>query len=342
MPMIKIINPGLFTTIQDRGRWGYQRFGMSVAGAMDHFSLRIGNMLVGNNEYDAALETTLLGPEILFNCDELISITGANMSPKINDIPVPMWTTLFIQAGDKLSFSKLQNGLRSYIAFSRGLDVPEIMGSKSTFIRGSLGGHKGRKLNSGDEIPLGDRPIDNTGSYLPKESIPVYSKDNTIRVIFGPQDDYFTDEAKEIFLNSQYTITTEADRMGYRLDGPKIQHREGPDIISDGIVFGSIQVPGHGSPIIMMADRQTTGGYTKIATVITPDLSTLSQIGPGNSMNFKSISIEESHRIYREYENQFQDIKEFIENHRFNIHDTRNLKLDINGQIFKVGVREIL
>ena len=130
--------------------------------------------------------------------------------------------------------------------------------------------------------------------------------------------------------------------MGYRLDGPKIQHREGPDIISDGIVFGSIQVPGHGSPIIMMADRQTTGGYTKIATVITPDLSTLSQIGPGNSMNFKSISIEESHRIYREYENKFQDIKDFIENHRFNIHDTRNLKLDINGQSFKVGVREIL
>ena len=342
MAMIKIINPGLFTTIQDRGRWGYQRFGMPVAGAMDLFSLRVSNILVGNNEYDAALETTLLGPEILFDCDELISITGANMGPKINNSPVPMWTTLFIQAGDKLSFSKIKSGFRSYIAFSRGLDVPEIMGSRSTFIRGNLGGYNGRKLNSKDEISLGNKPIGNTGSYLPKEFIPVYAKDNTIRVILGPQDDYFTEEAKETFLSSQYTITNEADRMGYRLDGPKIQHVEGPDIISDGIVFGSIQVPGDGLPIIMMADRQTTGGYTKIAVVITPDLPILAQMSPGSTMNFKSISIEKSHKIYKEYEEGLQRIKKFTEQNRFNIYDTKNLKLNINGKNFKVDTREIL
>ncbi len=342
MAMIKIINPGLFTTIQDRGRWGYQRFGMSVAGAMDLFSLRVGNMLVGNPEYDAALEATLLGPEILFDCDELISVTGANMGPKINNIPVPMWTTLSVKSGDRLSFSKIQSGLRAYISFSKGLDVPEIMGSKSTFIRGALGGHEGRKLNSKDEIPLGNKSICDTGSYLPKEFTPKYTKDNTIRVVLGPQDDYFTDEAKETFLNSKYIITTEADRMGYRLDGPKIQHIEGADIISDGIVFGSVQVPGHGSPIIMMADRQTTGGYTKIATVITPDLPILAQMNPGSTMNFKSISIEESHKLYRDYEKRFEQIKTFIEKNRFNINDTRNLHLNINGQKFKVGVREIL
>lgn len=341
MTTIKITNPGLFTTIQDKGRWGYQRFGMSVAGAMDHFSLRVANMLVGNTEYDAVLETTFLGPEIIFNCDEIISITGADMSPKINGNPVSMWTSIFVQKGDKLNFSGVKSGLRGYIAFSRGLDIPEIMDSKSTFVRGSLGGFEGRKLKSGDEISLGNKNLNDTGSYIPKEFIPKYKSDSTVRVVMGPQDDYFTEESKEIFLNSKYTITSEADRMGYRLDGPKIAHKEGADIISDGIVFGSIQIPGHGSPIVMMADRQTTGGYTKIATVITPDLSILAQMGPGSTMDFKAISIEESHEVYKEYENKFKEIQDFITKHRFNFNDIRNLNLSINGELFKVSVREI-
>ena len=341
MNRIKIINPGLLTTIQDRGRWGYQRFGMNVAGVMDDFASRIANLLVGNNQYEAVLEATLLGVEILFHCDEVISITGSNMSPKINGNPVPMWTSLYVKAGDRLSSSGAINGLRSYIGFSRGLQVSEIMGSKSTFTRGKLGGLEGRKLDKNDEINLGEKDLLSQGSYLPDLYKPIYSKEQKIRVVLGPQDDYFHKEAIDLFLNSIYTITSEADRMGYRLDGPKIEHRDAADIVSDGIAFGSIQVPGHGSPIIMMADRQTVGGYTKIATVITPDLSILGQMSPGNTIKFQAITVEESHAIYKEYEEKFKIISEFIKNNKFEFREVRQLDLRVNGMNYNVGIREV-
>lgn len=341
MSSIKILNPGLLTTIQDKGRWGYQKFGMSVAGVMDDFASRVANMLVGNDEYEAVLEVTLLGVEILFSCHELISITGGNINPKINGNSVPMWTSLLVKAGDRLSSSAAVSGIRSYISFSRGLDVPEIMGSKSTFTRGHLGGFEGRKLNKGDEIKLGTKELPLQGSYLPDKYRPLYSKNNTIRVVLGPQDDYFSEEAIEVFLNSTYTITSEADRMGYRLDGPKINHLDGADIVSDGIVFGSVQVPGHGSPIIMMADRQTTGGYTKIATVITPDLPILAQLSPGSTINFEKLTVEESHIIYKEYEERFKDINEFIQKNKFDFSQVRQVNLKINGISFDVGIREV-
>ncbi len=341
MTRIKIVKPGLFTTIQDRGRWRYQRFGIPVAGAMDDFATRVANILIGNNEYEAVLENTFLGPEIAFRCDEIISITGANMKPRINGEYVPMWTSLLVKAGDILSFSNAITGLRSYIAFSKGLDVPEIMGSKSTFTRGGLGGYKGRKLESGDEIKLGNRELSNLGSYLSSKFIPIYKKEESIRIIMGPQDDYFTEETKEGFLNSKYTITPESDRMGYRLDGPKIIHKNGADIVSDGIVFGSIQVPGHGSPIIMMADRATTGGYTKIATVITPDLHKLAQMSPGNSIDFRSISLEEAHEIYKEYENKLIEIKDIISKNKFEFDKIKKLNVKINEVSYSVDLREI-
>ncbi|MDY0235330.1 MAG: biotin-dependent carboxyltransferase family protein [Gudongella sp.] len=341
MNSIKILKGGLFTTIQDKGRWNYQRFGMSVAGAMDHFAMRIANMLVDNDEYSAVLETTFLGPEIEFCCDEIIAITGANMSPKINGEAIQMWTSILVEEGDKLSFSGAINGVRTYISFSRGLDVPEIMGSKSTFVRGNLGGLEGRKLTNGDEIPLGKRELSSKGSYLRDKDTPIYTKDNNIRVVLGPQDDHFTDEALETFLNSSFVITSEADRMGYRLDGPKIAHKTGADIISDGIVFGSIQVPGHGSPILMMADRATTGGYTKIATVITPDLSTLAQMGPGSSITFEKTSVYDSHKIYKEYQNKFEDIKKSIKENKFEFDKNLLFNLNMFGKGFSVTVREI-
>ncbi len=342
MSTIKILNPGLLTTIQDKGRWGYQKFGMNVAGVMDDLATRIANMLVDNHEYEAVLETTVLGVEILFNCDEVISITGSNINPQINGKAVPMWTSIYVKSGDKLSSSGAVTGLRSYIAFSRGIDVPEIMGSKSTYTRGNLGGIQGRKLNKDDIIQLGKKNLSIKGSFLQDVYKPIYKKeDNIIRVVLGPQDDYFDKEAIDVFLNSVYTITSEADRMGYRLEGPKINHTVGPDIVSDGVVFGSIQVPGHGSPIIMMADRQTTGGYTKIATVITPDLSKLAQMGTGSTMKFVKLSVEESHIIYREYENQFNEINKFIKDNKFEFSDIRNLVLDIRGKSFNVSVREV-
>ncbi len=338
---IRIVKPGLLTTIQDAGRWGYQRFGMSVAGAMDQFALRVGNLLVGNDEYEAVLEATLMGPEIIFNCDEVIAVTGANMNPKLNGVPVPMWTTLSVRTDDTLSFTAAQGGLRTYIAFSRGLDVPEIMGSKSTFTRGGIGGYEGRKLAEGDEIPLGDRVLPGSGSYLPSKFTPEYPKEAVIRVVLGPQDDYFSEEAIVVFGESEYRITSEADRMGYRLEGAKIEHKEGADIISDGIVVGSVQVPGHGSPIIMMADRQTTGGYTKIATVITEDLSTLAQMAPGNAIRFEILSIEKAQDLYAAYEEKISEIKRFILRNRYELFAIRHMKFRVNGTDVAVSVREI-
>ena len=341
MSKIKITKAGLFTTIQDKGRWGYQRFGMSVAGAMDHFATRVANMLVGNDEYEAVLESTYLGPEIIFDCDEVIAITGTNMNPKINGEAVEMWTSILVTSGDKLTFSGVLKGLRCYIAFSRGLDILEIMGSKSTFTRGNVGGFEGRKLKNNDEILLGERKLNYTGSYLPQKYIPSYENDQTIRVVMGPQDDHFTDEAIETFLNSSFKITSEADRMGYRLDGPKIVHKTVADIISDGIVFGSIQVPGHGSPIVMMADRATTGGYTKIATVITPDLSVLAQMSPGGSMNFKKVTVNESHELYKEYESKFIEIRQFIKKNRFEFHRNMMFYFNMMGNSYNITVKEI-
>ncbi|MBC8588969.1 5-oxoprolinase subunit C family protein [Paratissierella segnis] len=341
MNKIIIKKPGLFTTIQDQGRWGFQQFGITTAGAMDNFSMRIANMLIGNKENEALLECTFLGPEVEFGCDEIISITGANMSPKINGEPALMWTSIRVNAGDKLTFSGVLNGLRTYIAFSKGIDVPKVMGSKSTYVRGNLGGLNGGKLSENDEIKLGEKSLSNEGSYLLKGFMPIYKKENVVRVVMGPQDDYFTDEAIQAFLNSIYKVTAESDRMGYRLDGPKIEHKLGADIISDGIVSGSVQVPGHGSPIIMMNDKQTTGGYTKIATVITPDLNLLAQMSPGCELRFEKVTVEKSHELYIEYENQFKEIREFIDKNRFQFHKTKNLNLNISERIFNVKVNEI-
>ena len=341
MNRIRIIKPGLLTTVQDRGRWGYQQFGVTVAGAMDNYALRVANLLVGNNENEAVLKTTFMGPEIEFDCDEVVAITGADMKPKLNNEPIEMWTSIPVSKGDKLSLSSATSGLRGYIAFGRGINVPEIMGSKSTYLRGKLGGYEGRKLIDGDEIPLGEKNISSTGSYVPKKYIPIYEKEYTLRVVFGPQDDYFTDEGIEAFLNSTYKITSEADRMGYRLDGPIITHKNGADIISDGIAYGTIQVPGGGLPIILMSDRGTTGGYTKIATVVTPDLSILGQMGPGSSVKFQKVSVHEAQEIYKEYEGKISELKKFMDNNRFEFEKNMMFSLNMFGNSYTITVREI-
>jgi len=315
MGSIRIVKPGLFTTIQDNGRVGFQRYGMPVAGAMDDFSFRIANILVGNDQYEAVLEATFMGPTIEIGFDGFIAITGANMSPKLNGKEIKMWRSIQVRQGDVLTLAGASEGVRTYIAFSGGLDVPKIMNSKSTYVRGNLGGFKGRKLQEGDEIPVDtSNSKAEAGKYVSPGYIPRYSKNNVVRVVLGPQDDHFPPESIETFLNSKYKITAEADRMGYRLEGPKLTHVKGPDIISDGIVFGSVQVPGHGSPIVMMADRQTTGGYTKIATVIWADLPTMAQMGPGDTVCFQSVSIEEAQEILEQYEQTINDIQYRVEN----------------------------
>lgn len=331
MGIIKIIKPGLFTTVQDKGRMGFQRYGIPVAGAMDDFSFRVANILVGNDENAAALETTFMGPHIQIEFNGFIAITGANMEPKINGNNIKMWRSLEVHKGDSLTFSGASQGLRSYIAFGGGLEVTEVLNSKSTYVRGSLGGYNGRKLMEGDEISVAlSNSKAEAGKYISPVYIPRYAKKNMVRVVLGPQDDHFSSEVIETFLNSPYKITAEADRMGYRLEGPTLTHVKGPDIISDGIVFGSVQVPGHGSPIVMMADRQTTGGYTKIATVIWADLPLLAQMGPGDTIHFQEVTIEEGQDIFAQYEENINNIKIRVKNSCIIQEETKIYNVRIN------------
>ena len=330
MGIMKIIKSGLFTTVQDMGRIGFQRYGIPVAGAMDDFSFRVANILVGNDENAAALETTFMGPNIQIDFDGFIAITGANMEPKLNDNNIKMWRSIDVHKGDNITLSGASQGFRSYIAFSGGLNVTQILNSKSTYVRGSLGGYNGRKLMEGDEIPVdSSNSKAEPGKYISPGYIPRYNKENLIRVILGPQDDHFSPETIDTFLNSSYKITSEADRMGYRLEGPALNHIKGPDIISDGIVFGSVQVPGHGSPIIMMADRQTTGGYTKIATVIWADLPLLAQMGPGDTIHFQKVTIEEGQDIFAQYEENISNIKIRVNNSNIIQEETKTYNVKI-------------
>ena len=305
MPFLRVIKPGLLTTIQDRGRFHYQKWGVPVAGAMDDYALRVGNLLVGNDVGECCLEITILGPEIEFFKPGVVALTGADLGAKLNDRHCKPWASFQVDKGAVLRFTGNRNGCRAYLAAAGGFKVSSVLESKATFLRASIGGMDGRALREGDELEI-NVPVKNykfIGKALPVEyrNIPAYPQ--TVRVVLGPQDDAFTQEGINTFLQSKYMVTHESDRMGCRLEGPKIQHHNGPDIISDGIAAGSIQVPGNGKPIVMMADRQTAGGYAKIATVITPDLWKLAQAKPGDYLRFTSFTLAQAHEAYKEYEN---------------------------------------
>ena len=290
---ITVLNPGLLTTVQDQGRVGYQQFGVSVSGVMDPRSAALANILAGNDQGEAVLECTMMGPQLQFDKANVIAITGGDLGPTLDGKPVPGYQAVAVKAGQVLKFTAPKAGCRAFIAFAGGLDIPLTMGSRSTYMKAKIGGYQGRKLEKGDQIGfrapvetlkrMEDRVL--RPEFAPK---PVY----TLRVVMGPQDDYFTDAGIDTFLGQTYTVTPEFDRMGCRLDGPVIAHKEGGDIISDGIAFGAIQVPSAGTPIIMLGDRQTTGGYTKIATVITADFRTLAQLKAGDKARFVKVPVE--------------------------------------------------
>lgn len=305
MEFLEIIKPGMLTTIQDLGRRDYQIYGVSTCGAMDTFSLRLANILVGNLEGEAGLEITLLGPKIKFIHDGLIAITGANLSPKINGEMLPLWKSIKVSKGDILVFGPIRYGCRSYLAVGGGIDVPQVMGSKSTFIRGGYGGLEGRKLQEGDIISIGGLKLNNrllAGRQLPPYYIPNYEEDRKVRVILGPQVEAFTNDAIENLFSNPYGISTNSDRMGFRLEGVSLTHVSGADILSDFIMAGSIQVPGSGQPIILMSDCQVTGGYTKIGVVIGADLPYLAQKKPGDFVRFEQIEITEAQRLWKNQE----------------------------------------
>ncbi|MBU5485113.1 biotin-dependent carboxyltransferase family protein [Clostridium sp. MSJ-11] len=342
MGEIRIKNHGLLTLIQDNGRYGYQQFGVPVSGVMDSFSHRVANILLGNDEGEALLEATILGPEIEFMDDSLIVITGGDLDPVLNGEPISMWESVYVKKGDILAFGGVKNGCRAYIAFAGGIQVEKVMGSRSTYVKAKIGGLNGGSLKSGDILKIGDLEKGTTSTKyrkLPNEYIPTYSQDLDVRVILGPQDDYFTQKGLEKFLSTSYKVTNECDRMGYRLEGEVVEHINGGDIISDGINFGAIQIPSHGQPIIMMSDRQTIGGYTKIANVISIDLPKIAQAKPGDSIRFKKVSIYEAQELLKKVEESITTIKKTCINK--NIVKTNEILLRISGEEYNVKVEEL-
>ena len=312
MATVIVHTAGLLTTVQDRGRYGYQRYGMPVSGAMDVFSLEIANLLVGNDPGDACLEATISGPELEFTGATWIAITGADMDPYLNGQGIPMNTAVDVRPGDRLGFRGLRSGCRTYIAFAGGIAVPPVMGSRSTYLRAAIGGFQGRALMPGDELPLGGfEPLSPPGELsmasarrkprlkkLPEGLIREYKHEQTIRIISGPEAHYFGIAGLRSFLSTEYTVTAQSDRMGYRLSGEPIKHKDGmTNIISAGISIGTVQVPGDGQPIILMADRQTSGGYARIANVISADLTLLAQMRPGDKVNFKETNVDMAQQL---------------------------------------------
>ena len=289
---IEVLHPGLLTTVQDLGRTGYQRFGVSVSGAVDPRSAALANILAGNPDGEAVLECTVLGPQLRFDAPAVIAVTGADLGPTLDGVPVENYRALRVQAGQTLRFTGPKCGCRAYLAVSGGLDVPEVMGSRSTYMKAKIGGWHGRKLEKGDVLPL-RAPGTEPKALENRALAPEFRgrSEYTLRVVMGPQDDAFTPGGVSAFLSGVYTVTPEFDRMGCRMEGPEIEHNGSADILSDGIAFGAVQVPDSGQPIVMLADRQTTGGYTKIANVISADFRILGQLKSGDRVRFEKVSL---------------------------------------------------
>ena len=304
-PALEITEPGIFTTVQDRGRYGYQRFGVPVSGALDEFALRVANALVGNDEDAAGLEMTVLGPGITFLVDTWIAVTGADLSPRLQDEPLPPWQSVEVTRGSELTFQGMRDGMRAYLSVAGGIDMPLVMGSRSTYVNAGFGGLEGRALRKGDVVstlPLGPRATFVPRGLPESHKVPVYGDSHVIRVVLGPQHRAFGSEGIATLLESTYKISLDSDRMGCRLEGPPIGHETGPDIVSDGNPPGAIQVPRDGTPTVLLADRGTTGGYAKIATVISVDLGRLAQAVPGQTVTFRAVDVEEAQALLRERE----------------------------------------
>ncbi len=310
---IRILKGGMLTTVQDLGRTGYQSQGINTSGVMDVRSFKLANLILDNPENEAVLECTPIGPTLEFTSVTIIAITGGDFQPTINGEPVNMYKALYVNKGDVLKFGSARTGSRGYIAFGSYLGIPVVMGSRSTNLKCHQGGFKGRKLEAGDYIGF-RKKCQYLPFFLSRQIKPdsFESEEAVLRVVMGPQDDMFSRQGIETFLTSEYTVTSEFDRMGCRLDGAFIAPKERSDIISDGITFGSIQVPSHGKPIVLLADRQTTGGYAKIATVASVDLPQLVQRKTDHRIRFQAITVEEAQRLYLNEINELERLREVI------------------------------
>jgi biotin-dependent carboxylase-like uncharacterized protein len=311
MEIFRVHAPGPFSTLQDLGRFGFQHMGVPPSGALDPFAHTAANLLVGNAPDCATLEITFSGPhlEVLGLAD--IAVTGAEMDLRVNDAAVPQWASIRVGPGDRVRLGQASRGCRAYLAVSGGFSVPEVMGSRSTFVSAGLGGVDGRAIRAGDLL------VRNPGRLLLRQRrlpwYPLYGSEIHLRAVPGPQDEYFR-AGLGVFFSSTFTVTDKANRMGCRLEGPDVPRDAGApqSIISEPVIPGNVQVPADGRPIILMVE-QTIGGYAKIATVVTADLFKIAQAGPGDRIRFHPVTLEAAHVLYREWIMYLKNVQEVLE-----------------------------
>ncbi|MTT31867.1 5-oxoprolinase/urea amidolyase family protein [Terrilactibacillus sp. BCM23-1] len=322
---IKIIRPGLLSTIQDLGRQGFQKHGVIVGGAMDRYASRLANMLVGNEEGEGTIEMTLVGPSIEFEQDMLISMTGGNFSPTIDDEKAPMWRPIYVKKGSVLTLNVCESGCRAYLAVAGGFNIKKVMESKSTYLLGNIGGYKGRALQKNDRLYVNEMSsiakkivqkvkfeADRGPFIAPKWCIPssyIPQAEPVLRFVEGKQFDQFSQQSIHDFCDKPFDISQKSDRMGYRLTGPKLNLKEPMELLSEAVSHGTVQVPPNGDPIVLLADRQTTGGYPKIAQVISVDLPIIAQLKPGEQVYFRKIDFSEAEALLLEQEKEIDQLK---------------------------------
>jgi antagonist of KipI len=292
MASLGVITPGMLTTIQDKGRWGWQNHGVPVAGPMDPRAHRLANALVGNEADASTLEITLVGPEIEFDDERRAAVTGGDFALAVDGAPQPQNVVFVVSAGSVLRFGARRRGARAYLAISGGIAVPHVLDSRATHLPSGMGGLDGRPLRAGDRLPLGPRqrgrePLP-ARARREKTPDPFLLPDGhaTVRVLPGPQSDRFTPDALDVLQSAQYVVEPNSNRMGFRLNGPRLTHAGDAEMLSDATTLGALQVPASGQPILLMADRQTTGGYPSIATVISADIGLAGQLAPGDAISF--------------------------------------------------------
>lgn len=320
--MLRVIDPGLLTTVQDLGRFGWYHIGMPPSGAMDNFAFRVGNLLIGNDENAAGLEITYVGPKLEVNTETLIAVTGAESQLSINDRPAALWQTHAVFPGDRISLGGMSRGARAYLCVAGGIDVPVLLGSRSTYMLGRFGGVAGRKLQAEDQLPLGPRANKGEarlGRAVDRALVPAPTKELEVRIVMGMCSYRVEEESLVEFLDAAWEVSTEADRIGYRLKGPAFKFKAGQqpfgagadpsNVVDLGYPVGSIQIPGGLEAILLLNDAVTGGGYTTIGTVIRADLDRVAQASPGSKIRFRAVGIEEALQARRTRENRLAQVR---------------------------------
>jgi antagonist of KipI len=315
---IRVVTGGLQTTVQDLGRIGYQSEGVPVGGAMDRTALRLANLSVGNDEGAAVLEASLIGPALTFDSDAVVALAGADMEATIDGHAVPVWHAIGIRSGSTLRFGRPKTGCRTYVAVGGGISATPVFGSRSTYLRAKFGGHEGRSLKPGDVLETGTPSLtsrgiaralrtENGATNVARWSVattvrPHYSDDVVARLVGGAHVNMLTAPSRDALGGATFRVSSSSDRMGYRLEGATLSLRQPLELLSEGVTFGTVQLPPGGAPIVLMADAQTTGGYPRVGEVASVDLPLIAQLKPGDRLRFRLISLEDAQALYLDHE----------------------------------------